>query len=189
MHCRGEFQSVPVSLLVSRTRPRRRITVTTQNTAPTPFRSSLKLNLTSASFANIYFGSFSTSRHRHRLQQTEGGAPRARAATARLFTTGRRAASCVSPPLSPPRPRPTSPSRWCAVRLLLGVISSESDGRAGGTGVLLEWGKEKIAIALCRSEGERASDACTCHRSAATVFGYSSIASLSLGRRGECVSG
>ena len=80
--------------------------------APTPFRGPLNSSSDSEA-AKFYFGSLSTtktSRHRHRLQQTEQSAP-APTETAvvapsssppPLLFPGRRAASCVSPP---PRPR------------------------------------------------------------------------------------
>ena len=112
VHCRGKFRSVPVSPSLEvppRTPlPPPRITVTTRNTAPTPF-CGLSPSLTSLPLAaNFYFGSFSTSRHRHRLQQTESSAP-AQPPQQLLHTPpclpagAPPAASCVSPPRRRPR--------------------------------------------------------------------------------------
>ena len=79
--------------------------LTTQNTTPTLFWGPLPLRHRPISISGASFSTTKTSRHRHRLQQTEECAAAPSPVAPPLFT-GRRAASCVSPP----RPRPTSPS-------------------------------------------------------------------------------
>ena len=177
MHCRGKFQFVPVSGSTNTAPPPPRITVTTQNTTPPPFWGPLPLRRP-ISISGV--SQQRTSRHRHRLQQTEESAPAPTAVVAAplaLLFTGRRAASCVSPP----RPRPTSPSSSrCGAAAW--VHLSQTDRRTDGTGVLLEWGKEKIG--LCRRRGERkGGDACTCHRHRIWLLLYR----LSITLDGECV--
>ena len=127
MHCRGKFQFVPVSGSTNTAPPPPRITVTTQNTTPPPFWGPLPLRRP-ISISGV--SQQRTSRHRHRLQQTEESAPAPTAVVAAplaLLFTGRRAASCVSPP----RPRPTSPSSSrCGAAAW--VHLSQTDGRNRG---------------------------------------------------------
>ena len=158
VHCRGKFQSVPISPGVSETPPPPRITVTTQNTTPTLFWGPLPLRHRPISISGASFSTTKTSRHRHRLQQTEECAAAPSPVAPPLFT-GRRAASCVSPP----RPRPTSPSSSrCGAAAW--VHLSQTDGR---NRCIIGMGEgENCSLQTeSRREGEGAAIvACTCHR-------------------------
>ena len=151
--------------------------LTTQNTTPTLFWGPLPLRHRPISISGASFSTTKTSRHRHRLQQTEECAPAPSPVAPPLFT-GRRAASCVSPP----RPRPTSPSSSrCGAAAW--VHLSQTDGRAEP---VYYWngGRRKLLSAhgegKGRGKGQRSLHAPATASPFATVFGYSSIASLSL---------